>query len=385
MENRKGAIFSAPCRLRLFPIFHFPFSIFLFLSACGTPGEPVPPRAPVAPPIRDLSARQVGDAVRLTFTLPDRTMDGQLFDRPPDIEVFRGVAPSVDASPAGDWKVALLLTIPSALVDTYRTQGQVQFDDPLVPAELAATGGQRRMYAVKTRASKRRASDFSNAVSVRVYPVARPIAAIRVRVTESAIELEWDAPAQSTGAASLAALEGALAGYRVYRIEAAAEEAAAAPRLLGPSATTSFRDTDFEFGRTYRYTVRSVVQYQAESAESADSAPAEVTPRDLFPPAAPEDLVVVLVPGEEGRSAHLELSWSISPEPGVAGYHVYRSAQRDTRGERITAAILPVPAFRDTTVEPGKRYTYTVTAVDKAGNESPRSAPVSVTVNASRE
>jgi fibronectin type 3 domain-containing protein len=41
---------------------------------------------------------------------------------------------------------------------------------------------------------------------------------------------------------------------------------------------------------------------------------------------------------------------------------------------------LLAPAYRDTSVEPGRRYWYSVTAVDHAGNESEASSAVAVDV-----
>jgi fibronectin type 3 domain-containing protein len=41
---------------------------------------------------------------------------------------------------------------------------------------------------------------------------------------------------------------------------------------------------------------------------------------------------------------------------------------------------LPVPAVRDSSVALGHRYWYTVTAVDRAGNESGPSRPVAVDI-----
>jgi len=41
---------------------------------------------------------------------------------------------------------------------------------------------------------------------------------------------------------------------------------------------------------------------------------------------------------------------------------------------------LPSPAYRDTSVQSGQHYWYTVTAVDQAGNESARSQAVAVDV-----
>jgi fibronectin type 3 domain-containing protein len=52
----------------------------------------------------------------------------------------------------------------------------------------------------------------------------------------------------------------------------------------------------------------------------------------------------------------------------------------DTRGLVITPTPLLAPAYRDTSVEPGRRYWYSVTAVDRAGNESDASAAVAVDV-----
>ena len=76
----------------------------------------------------------------------------------------------------------------------------------------------------------------------------------------------------------------------------------------------------------------------------------------------------------------VDLSWSINLETDLAGYRVYRSEQQDTRGALITPDLLLAPAYRDTSVEPGHRYWYSVTAVDRAGNESDASAAVAVDV-----
>ena len=75
-----------------------------------------------------------------------------------------------------------------------------------------------------------------------------------------------------------------------------------------------------------------------------------------------------------------DLSWAINLETDLAGYRVYRSEQESTRGQVLNPELLPTPAIRDTSVEPGHRYWYTVTAVDHAGNESAPSAPVVVEV-----
>src|SRR5258707_11955636 len=90
-------------------------------------------------------------------------------------------------------------------------------------------------------------------------------------------------------------------GYRMYRAEVESEEAPApqdvsqaklkSPLTLQGSATSpEFSDTHFEFAHSYLYSVRAIVQYGADTIESADSAPGVVPPRDTFPPATPVGL-----------------------------------------------------------------------------------------------
>jgi hypothetical protein len=351
----------------------------LALAACGTPGAPTPPRPVVPEAVSDLSARQIGSSVVLTFTLPRKSAEGELLSEPPQIEIHRGVIPA-GAKPADDYRPPLVLTIPSALVETYVAEGRVQYADPVRP-EMTAGTGDRLVYGVKTRVSKRRSSELSNLVSLRVFPVPAAVSGLSASVSPTAINLQWTPATEPPGAA--------VVNYRVYRAEvepgAEAEAASnpaqakllAAPALLAVAPSASYADTQIEFGKAYLYVVRAAATYDAEQVESADSSPAVVLARDTFPPAPPQNLIAILVPAGGDAPARIELSWSISPEPDVAGYQVYRAEPEGTSPQKISRELLPVPAFRDMWVEPGKRYTYTVTAVDRAGNESGPSAPVS--------
>jgi len=105
-----------------------------------------------------------------------------------------------------------------------------------------------------------------------------------------------------------------------------------------------------------------------------------VTPHDTFPPAPPQGLVAALLPGLAPSTVFVDLSWSINLETDLAGYRVYRSEQEGIRGQLVTPELLPTPAVRDRSVQPGHRYWYTATAVDRAGNESEPGAPVVVEV-----
>jgi hypothetical protein len=366
----------------------FPLSCLalFFAAGCGAPGEPTPPAPPVPVAITDLAAHQAGDGVQLVFSLPAKTITGDRLASPPAVEIVRGT-PKADGSPdAKSFRV--VYTIPGSLVENYVSEGHVKFIDPVAPAETRAHSGGTLLYLVRTRAAKKRASGDSKTIPVRMFPVPEAIASLQVSVTEPAIELSWTAPTHTSGGDPISAFSG----YRIYRgeLDPSSAEAAAADlskakwksplTLLSASDETTYRDTLFDFGKTYLYIVRSAVLVDGNPLESSDSASAIVSPRDTFPPAAPQNLVAAVLAGATPGSALVDLSWSINLETDLGGYRVYRSEQQNTHGALLTPDLLLAPAYRDTSVEPGHRYWYTVTAVDRAGNESEASAAAAVDV-----
>ena len=351
------------------------------LAGCAAPGEPIAPSPPVPAPVTDLTAHQAGDGVQLIFTLPGKTITGDNLSEAPSVEVLRGTL-KADGTPDNK-SFRIVYTIPGAMLDNYLAEGRVRFTDPVPPDDVRAHPGATFVYRVRTRASRKRASADSNTVTSRVFPVPERIISLQTRVTESAIELSWSAPVRTSAGDPLSAVSG----YHVYRGELDPPSADAASKdlsqakwisplvLLAPALETNYRDTSFDFGKTYLYTVRSVISVENNSLESSDSIAAIVTPRDIFPPAAPQDLVAAVLTGASPGSLEVDLSWSINLETDLAGYRVYRSEEQGTRGKLLTSDLLPTPAYRDTSVEPGHRYWYSVTAVDRAGNESSPSAP----------
>src|SRR5437016_3812701 len=195
MENRKGTgIHIATRPAQIFPVFYFPFSILLLTAGCGAPGDPVPPSPPVPVAIKDLAAHQAGDGVQLSFTLPANSIFGERLPAPPAVEILRG-APKSDGS-ADSKSFRVVYTIPGALVEGYRADGRVRFIDPIAPEETKSHPGGAVTYVVRTRASQKRASADSNAVSLRLFPVPAPITSVEAHVTESAVELTWPVPAR---------------------------------------------------------------------------------------------------------------------------------------------------------------------------------------------
>lgn len=363
------------------------FFLLLLAAGCGAPGEPTPPTPPVPVAITDLAARQAGDSVQLTFTMPAKTISGDTLAEPPAIEILRGTLAPNGSPDAKSFRV--VTTIPGALAANYHSEDRVQILVPVTAEELRAHPGDAFAYRVRTRASRKRASGDSNTVAVRLAPVAERITSLQATVTEAAVELTWQAPARTSVGDPLPAISE----YRVYRGELDPVSADAAAKdilkakwkspltLLASAPTNSYRDAFFDFGKTYLYIVRTVIPSAASNAiESSDSNPAIIVPRDIFPPAVPQGLVAVLIGGSSTNQPEVDLSWSINLETDLVGYRLYRSEQEGTPGQLVTPDLLLSPAYRDTSVQPGRLYWYSVTSVDRSGNESARSAPIAAEI-----
>jgi hypothetical protein len=361
-------------------------AVLLSVVACGAPGEPTPPAPPIPAAVTDLSARQRGDNVQLTFSLPQKSTTGDRLAETPAIEVLRGSTKDDGTPDAKTFRI--VETIPGELVAKDPKEDHIEVADPVSPEETRAHPGMSVAYELRTRVSKKRASANSNAVVLKLYPVPEPIVTLETHLSEAAVELSWVPPTKTSGGELLTGI----ANYRVYRGEidpssadAAAKDLAQAKwrvklTLLGPAESPNYRDAGFEFGKTYVYVVRSAVLPAGEVIESGDSAPAVAAPVDTFPPAAPTGIVAALLPGASEGSLQVDLSWAINSETDLAGYRVYKSEREGTRGTPITAEVLLTPSVRDSSVQPGRHYWYTVTAVDRAGNESAPSQQIAVDV-----
>ena len=356
--------------------------LFIFLGGCASPGEPIERKPPIPEPVKDLAAAQSGNDVILTFTLPTNAIDHRLLQQTPTVEIYREFraatapgAPVLSTRP----NPLPLVTIPPSVVDQYSNHGVVRYPNSLTADDFAQHPDANLEYTVRTRGLGKKSSPDSNPVNLRVYPVPVPIDDVKTTFTRSAVELTWTPPERTLVGAS-----PPITSYRVYRGELEAGVAATDNSLklktpltrIGESDSATYSDTQALLDTPYVYSIRSVVQYSGVSLESSDSNYATITPRDLLPPASPQGLLVVPVPAQTDSPAHLELSWAISVEPDIAGYFVYRSDSQGTRGTRLNQDLLPTPSFRDMSVGPGKHYFYSVTAVDRSGNESAASEVV---------
>lgn len=331
---------------------------------CAAEAPPRPPRIQQPTRVNDLFVEQTGRTLALNFTIPARATDGRGLTKPIEVEIFRQVTPRGTA-PAN----VFVATKPWVHLDPQEvsrfTHGpKLIYEDALSSAAFGASVGKVLSFAVVTLTrgfgGRPRASDISNVARTMLLNVSSPVENPTVRQLPAGLELQWSVPAHS------AATGPALMGYRVYRGEKSGPFA-----FVAEISSLEYRDTHFQFGETYRYKVRAVFAQDGYSAETADSAVAVVTPRDIFPPPPPQGLTAVYT----GKA--IQLIWKPDSAPDLAGYNVYR---REAGGpaRRMNPQLLPTPVFQDADIRQGVEYEYWVTALDQARNESQPSSPSTV-------
>src|SRR5438552_15002181 len=165
-------------------------------------------------------------------------------------------------------------------------------------------------------------------------------------VSSSQIDLAWNAASDNIG----------VTGYRVYR------DGTLAASPTGRSASI----TGLLAGVLYSFTVSA---FDAASNVSVLSAPLSVT---TPLPATPAPTVPTGLAASAVTSTSLTLSWNASIDNiGVAGYRVYRDGTLAASPSGTSVSITGLSA--------GVPYSFTVSALDVAGNVSALSAPLSVT------
>jgi hypothetical protein len=213
-----------------------------------------------------------------------------------------------------------------------------------------------RTYVVRGVTRSGRPGAPSGRVAVPIVPLPPPPSAVAAAFTEKAVTLTWTPPAPAAPAIQF-----------TFHVYAAGSEA---PLNATALAAPAFEHPGAEFGKEQCFTVRTVHIVANVSIESDPSAPACVTPRDIFPPAAPKGLRAVSGPGA------INLIWDPNTEPDLAGYIVLRGEAPGGTLQPLTPAPIHETTYRDATVTAGVRYVYVVMAVDNATppNTSPPTA-----------
>lgn len=337
------------------------------LLGCGTPGPPQPPSLNLPIPVKDLTAERNGKEVTLHWTTSKRTTDKLAINGPVPVQVCRS-GHAEKCQQVGD-----LMLEPGAAAT---------FAEAL-PAELTAGSPRLVQYFVELKNRKGRSAGLSNAASVMAGEAPAAVNGLVAEVRRGGVILRWTALHPSDA-------------VRIHRTLLTPHPApahqgllAAQPEpveqdLLVESDTGQALDKGIVLGNSYEYRAqrlaRDQVDGQTVELASAMSEPIRVEAKDVFPPAVPKGLEAVASAAEAGQAATIDLNWEPNAELDLAGYLVYRregvGEWKRVSGERPIGA----PAFRDADVQAGHSYRYAVSAVDRSGHESARSAEAEETV-----
>jgi hypothetical protein len=319
-------------------------SVALLLAGCGYTGDPLPPALNIPEKITDLTGIQRGARVFVAFTPSLMSTDRML------LKELRSVELRIGPIPEGDFSLEAWLPS-SRLIENVPAKGERTEVDFAV-TELV---GRATLVAVRAVGPSGRPGEWSNLLPLRIVePPARPNG-FRAESHPRGAVLRWDAAKAPEGAA-----------WRVYRL--APEEKSA--QMVAQVTSPEWVDPAAEEGKEYAYSLQLVVPSGTGEAESELSEVVRHTPIDRFPPAVPQALEAI--PGV----STIELTWERSPESDTAGYVIFR-AQGDAELQRLSGPVSD-PSYSDNQVESRKTYRYAVAAIDRKGNLSRQSEPITI-------
>lgn len=346
------------------------------LAGCGTPGSPSLPSLNLPLPPTDLTASRRGNKVTLDWTLPRKNTDKTIIKHNSTSRICRHQGTMLMA------RCNVVAEIPPPTPKPAERQKnepppgavRIHYVDTLPPELGLENPAGFVMYGVEEVNVHGRSAGISNQVAIPVVPTIAAPDKVTAEVGAEGVRVSWTGPAPPTPP------EGVTYLFRVMRRPVGAAGYIVIDDV-GPSATGSYLDKTFGWEQKYEYRITTLSQVRAggmnAAVEGDDSPAVEVFTRDIYPPAQPSGLQAVY--SSVGQKPFIDLTWAPNLEGDLAGYNVFRWVEGG-QPQKLNTKLVQTSSYRDEAVEPGKTYSYSVSAVDLRGNESPRSTEASETV-----
>lgn len=224
--------------------------------------------------------------------------------------------------------------------------------------DAAVKNGTTYRYVITAVDTTGNISSRSSSVSAKPTDTTAPAAPAGVKATadDGTVTLTWDANDESD-----------LKDYQVFRTTGGKITRVATVA----KSIRSFTDRDVQNGTTYLYFVTAV---DSAGNASGPSAVVAANPIDTKAPDAPEGLRA-----KAGDGA-VVLTWQPNSDGDLASYQIFRTATAGLKGlavaepEPLATVEAGTETYTDETAKNGTAYSYTLRAVDKAGNVSQPSA-----------
>lgn len=345
----------------------------LWLSGCASIGPPRPPSLELPRPPSDLRAARKGDKVTLTWSVPALTMDRQSVRYLGKTRICR----SVDAPIAHCGEPVAEVAPPADFSGKNETKKKMTasyvggFFSGLQPDPRQTNPFATVTYAVEVLNRDGRSAGLSNQVHV---PLAETLPAptdFAARLKAQGVVLTWSGPLLSLTGARPVRFR-----YRVFRrTESSQERTLVGEVAAGGASSLTLTDQSFEWEKTYYYHADSLTVLSQEgmpdvTIEGDDTPEVKIFAHDVFPPAVPTWLQAVF--SGRAQQPFIDLIWAPVADADLDGYNVYRHEENGGT-TKLNVELLKAPAYRDVHVASGKKYFYSVSAVDLRGNESAKS------------
>ncbi len=239
-------------------------------------------------------------------------------------------------------------------------------------------------YAVAVLNAAGRGAGISNQVRIPLVLTIPPFPGFAAQPTAPGVLISWQCPPTPERRTDVKYL------FRIYRRTASSSNATKIAEMDATECAagehdqvlSQFLDQTFEWESTYFYhgavvSVLDVTGKPSAEVEGDDTPEVQVFAHDVFPPAVPSGLQAVF--SGPGQQPFIDLIWAPVTDADLDGYNVYRH-EEGAAAVKVNSELVKSPAFRDTQVEAGKKYFYSVSAVDQRGNESAHSEEASENV-----
>jgi hypothetical protein len=380
-------------------------ALCMLLGGCAQTGPPLPPSLELPKPPTDLRFSRKGNRVTLSWSEPRITTDRQSARYIGPTLVCRSVETEIAecGNPAG--------TLPApapnaphrprsarhAAQQSGSAHPAPQTYTDILPAALQQEDPSAEVtYAVEVLNRNARGAGLSNRVRVPAVVTLPPPGDLAATLTGDGVVLTWTSVGESQNTSFSSSVQSSATSpmtspslqhrYRIYRREeGSGKDVIAGEVAASEPGTAHFTDSSFEWEKTYLYRIAAVSIVKRTDrevqVEGVDSLPVRVVAHDVFPPSVPAGLQAAY--SGEGQKPFVDLIWAPVTNSDLAGYNVYR---REANGSPVKTAIklnselVKAPSYRDSAVDAGRTYSYSVSAVDVRGNESQRSEEASETV-----
>jgi hypothetical protein len=229
----------------------------LLLAGCGHKGPVRPLKAERPGPTTALEIRQQGAALLLSWQLPSKNMDGSIIEAPPVLDIYRMTFDPQDDCPECFDRSTLLFRIEPDLPKPAH-----KFGNRYLLFDRQVQVGIGYQYKLIVRGS---AGEIGKPVILRLTfsePVTPP-QQIEIIPHDRSVALRWQPHRLAKG--------DTLLGYQIYRKQTA-EPGAPSPLNPKPLRKTAFEDFNLENGRSYSYTIRTLIKRDEQVIEGVASA-----------------------------------------------------------------------------------------------------------------